>query len=257
MRSRTWGRPSRCRRCASGGLDDAVHDGVAEVHVVGGHVNLGSQHHGAFVELSAVHALEQVDVFLHGAVAEGGGRAGFGGRALLGGYLLAGLLVDVCLAFAYQALCQLEQLREIVGGVVEAVAPVIAQPVDVFLDGLHVFGILLLGVGVVETEVARAAELFGRSEVHDESLGVSDVEVAVGLGRKTGVEASAVLAGGQVVYYFLLHEAEACLVRGAVLKCLCVDFVVHVFMICKHSACSMVSFKNTKLVKIAKIWSMR
>ena len=42
----------------------------------------------------------------------------------------------------------------------------------------------LVGVGVVEAQVAVAAELPGHAEIERDRLGVADVEVAVGLGRK-------------------------------------------------------------------------
>ena len=45
----------------------------------------------------------------------------------------------------------------------------------------------LAGVGVVEPEVADAAELGGEAEIEADGLGVADVEVAVGLGRKAGM----------------------------------------------------------------------
>ena len=87
---------------------------------------------------------------------------------------------------------------------------------DVALDGLHVLGVLFLRVGVVEAEVAGAAEALGCSEVHDEGLGVADVQVAVRLGREAGVEASAVAALLEVALDFLLYEVEA---LGGLLAC--------------------------------------
>lgn len=50
------------------GVDDAVHDQVAEQHVGVGHVDLGAQDLFAVGEF-ALHALEQVEVLLDGAVA--------------------------------------------------------------------------------------------------------------------------------------------------------------------------------------------
>ena len=101
-----------------GRVDDAVHDGVAEVHVVAGHVDLGTQHVASLLELALVHALEQVEVLLHGSVAVGALDARRGGGALLCGYLLAGLLVDVGVTALDEADCQVVELGEVVGGVV-------------------------------------------------------------------------------------------------------------------------------------------
>ena len=57
----------------------------------------------------------------------------------------------------------------------------------------------LRGVGVVEAQVALAAELGGQAEVQADGLGVADVQVAVRLGRKARVHAPAVLVGLQVL----------------------------------------------------------
>ncbi len=71
-------------------------------------------------------------------------------------------------------------------------APVEAEPAHVLLDRLDVLELLLDRVGVVEAQVAAAAELGGDPEVEADRLGVADVEIAVGLGRKAGDDPSCV-----------------------------------------------------------------
>ena len=78
-------------------------------------------------------------------------------------------------------------LLKVVGAVEEIVAPVEAQPVDIFLDGVHELHIFLGGVGVVHTQVAKATKLLGGAEVDGQRLAVANVQIAVGLGGKTGV----------------------------------------------------------------------
>ena len=57
----------------------------------------------------------------------------------------------------------------------------------------------LLGrVGVVEAQVADAAEVAGQAEIEADALGVADVKVPVRLGREAGHDPAAVLAGGDV-----------------------------------------------------------
>jgi hypothetical protein len=61
--------------------------------------------------------------------------------------------------------------------------------------------LLLFRVGVVEAEVAFRADggvFQGDAEVQADRLGVADVQVAVGLRRKTG-DGGGVFAGGQVI----------------------------------------------------------
>ncbi len=191
-----------------GVIDDAVHDGIAEVHVARRHVDFGAQHARALGKLAGVHAHEEVEILLGRAVAVGRRLAGLGRGTLLRGNLLGALVVDICLALLDEAHGQVKELREIVGGVVLAVGPVEAEPVDVFLDGVDILHILLDRIGIVEAQVASAAKLLGHTEIHAYGLGMADMEVSVGLGRETRVEATAVFAGAQVGIHFLFYKTE-------------------------------------------------
>ena len=79
---------------------------------------------------------------------------------------------------------------------------------NVLLDSVDVLNVLLGGVGVVHAQVADASVLFGGAEVDADSLCVTDVEIAVRLGRKTGVNlhslASAAL--GKLLVYKIVNE---------------------------------------------------
>src|SRR5690606_20096320 len=72
------------------------------------------------------------------------------------------------------------------GGEVKMLAPVEAQPAHVPLDRFDELLLLLQGIGVVEAQIAAAAEFLGDSEVQADRLGVSDVQIAVRFGRKAG-----------------------------------------------------------------------
>ena len=137
----------------------------------------------------ACHALEQVEVLLHRAIAVRAVLAGLGQRAAVLADLVGGQVVDVGLAVLDQLDRPLVELLEIVGGVVEAV-PLEAQPAHVLLDGIDVLRLFLRRVGVVEAQVGRAAELVGQAEIEADRLGVADVQVAVGLGRKARLDAA-------------------------------------------------------------------
>ena len=83
--------------------------------------------------------------------------------------------------------------------------PLKAQPAHVVLDGGDELGVFLGRIGVVEAQVADAAELAGDAEVQADRLGMADVQVAVGFGRETGVD-DRVLAAGQVLADDLADE---------------------------------------------------
>ncbi|MNC35625.1 hypothetical protein D3C75_841140 [compost metagenome] len=89
------------------------------------------------------------------------------------------------------------QLVEVVGGVTLLAGPLEAQPLNVRLDRVNVFLVFLGRVGVVEAQVALAAEFLGQAEVQADRLGMADVQVAVGLRREAGDDLG-VLAGFQV-----------------------------------------------------------
>ena len=180
-------------RTVVGHLDDAVDDGVAEVHVGRGHIDLGAQDHRPLGELPSVHTAEEVEALPSGTVAVGTSYPRGRRRALLLGDLLGRLLIDVGVTRQDQLLGEAIQALEVVRGVVLS-APLEAQPLDVLADSVDVLHILLGGVGVVEAEVAHAAIALGDTEVHADGLSVADVQVAVGLGWEAGLQASAVLA---------------------------------------------------------------
>ena len=190
------------------GMDYAVDNRVAEVHIVACHVYFGTQHIFAFLKLTLVHALEQVEVLLYRSVAIRTFDAGSCGSAFLSGYLFAGLLIHISIAAFYHTYGQVIKLLEIVGSVIQAVFPVISKPVNIAFYGFHIFVILLLRVRVVEAQIAGSSEAFGCSEVHDEGFSMTYVKITVRLGRKACVEAAAVLAGFQIFLYFLLYEVE-------------------------------------------------
>ncbi len=133
------------------------------------------------------HAREEVEIFFDGPVAIGAVFAGLGEGAAVLADLVGGEVIDVGFAGLDELEGPLVELAEVVGGVAEAL-PVEAEPADVFLDGVDVLLLFFFGIGVVEAQVGLAAELVGEAEVEADGLGVADVEVAVGLGWKAGLD---------------------------------------------------------------------
>jgi len=81
---------------------------------------------------------------------------------------------------------------EVVRRVVEVFAPVTTEPADVGEDRLDETGFLGRRVGVVEAQVAAAAELARHLEAQQDRSRVADVQVAVRLRRETRDDAAAV-----------------------------------------------------------------
>src|SRR3954466_5437913 len=74
---------------------------------------------------------------------------------------------------------------EIVGRVIEVLAPVIAEPADVVLDRINIFLLLFGRIGIVETKGTAAAELLGHTEIEPDRLGMAEMEIALRLRGKT------------------------------------------------------------------------
>jgi hypothetical protein len=118
-----------------------------------------------------------------------------------------GLLVHVGVAGFDEVFRRAVHEVEVVAGLVEVVLglavegriPAEAQPLHRVEDGVDVFGVFLLGVGVVEAHVAHAAVVARQAKVQADALGMAHVQVAVGLGRKTGADLRRVRRAGGLV----------------------------------------------------------
>ena len=167
-------------------MQDAVEHGVAQVDVAGGHVDPGAQHARAVREFARLHAPEEVEIFLHWAVAERRVLAGLRQRAAVDADFFLRLVVDIGVAGLDQALGPVIQAVEIVRGVIEIGSPVVAEPVHVGLDGIDIFLLFLGRVGVVEAQMALAGKFLRDAEIQGNRLGMADVQIAVRLRRESG-----------------------------------------------------------------------
>ena len=177
------------------------------MHIGVRHVDFRTEDHLTFLYLTALHGFEETEVFLNRPVAERRSHTGFGRRTFLLCDLLRRLLVDIGFALFDETDSEVVELLEIVGGI-EYLAPFEAEPGDIALDSLYVFRVLFGRVGVVETEVAHAVVFLGDTEVHTDGFDMADMQVAVRLGRETGLDTSVVHSLREVFFYNLLNEIE-------------------------------------------------
>jgi hypothetical protein len=169
-----------------GGVEDAVEHRIAQVDVAGRHVDPGPEHPRPVREFAPAHPAEEVEILLDAALAPGAVAPRLFQRPAIGPHVVLGLIVDIGLAVADQVLGPTVQLLEMIGGVMEVFAPIEAEPAHVALDRVDVFLLLLGRIGVVEAQVATAAEFLRHAEIEADRLGVADVEIAVRLRREAG-----------------------------------------------------------------------
>ena len=176
---------------------DPVQDRVAQVDVGRSHVDLRAQHHRAFRVFALPHLPEELQAFGHWTVAERRVAPRLGQRAAVLADLVAGLAVHIGVTGLDQLQRDLVEGLEVVAGVVQVALaivelPVEAQPAHRIDDRVDVFLVFLFGIGVVETQVAAPRIVGCQLEVQADRLGVTDVQKAVGLGRKARADASRV-----------------------------------------------------------------
>ena len=73
------------------------------------------------------------------------------------------------------------------------------EPLDVLHDRVHIFDVFFFWIRVVETQIGVAMELVGKAEVETDGLGVTNMQIAVGLRRKARLHATLVLVRLQVL----------------------------------------------------------
>ena len=185
---------------------DPVHHRVAQLHVLVLHVDLRTQHVRPLGELAGPHASEQVEVLLDGTIPERTLDARLAVAASLRRDGLTVLVVDVGEAVRDQQFGPVVELFEIVAGVQRLPIDREAEPCDVGDDAVDEAGVLGIGIGVVETQIADAAELVGDTEVDGDRLGVADVQVAVGLRRESRLHPTTERALLVVGAYEVAHE---------------------------------------------------
>ena len=83
-------------------MTDAVEQGIAQPDVRGRHVDLRAKRARAVGELAILHPREEIEILLHGAIAERGILARFVGRAAIGVRVRGGKIADVGFALLDQ-----------------------------------------------------------------------------------------------------------------------------------------------------------
>lgn len=81
----------------------AYDDRIAEVHIGISHVNLCTEHHSAFFDLTAIHLFEKFEAFFDRTIPVRTFHTRLGRSSFLLCNLFGSLLIDICFSFLYKA----------------------------------------------------------------------------------------------------------------------------------------------------------
>src|SRR5690606_36312662 len=160
------------------------------------------------------HTSKKIQVLLDGTIAIGALAAGLGQRAAIFADLVRREAIDIGLAVANELFRPLVELVEIVGSVIEPVAPIEAEPADVLLDRPDVLVFLGRRMRAAEPKVSATAVSLGAPEFEADRFRVPDMKIAIGLGREARVHAPAVFPRAEVFLNDLRDEISWLAGRG-------------------------------------------
>ena len=139
--------------------------------------------------LAVAHFAENAQVFFRAAVSIGRVLARLEKRTAIGAHFVGTLLVDVSVAGLDQMFGKGVHPIKIIGRMIKvifrALLPVKAHPADAFLDRVNVLLVFFHRIGVVKAHVADTFVIGRQSKIQADALGVTDMQIAVGFGRKT------------------------------------------------------------------------
>ena len=141
-----------------GDVQYTIDQWVTEQHIGVSHINLRPQYECSRLALTAVHEFEEFQILFYRAITERTVGTRTCCRTLLLGNHLSTLFIDVCTSLLDKPYGKVPKFLEIVAGIVD-ICPLESQPLDIALNIFDILGILLDGVGVVETEVTDAIVL--------------------------------------------------------------------------------------------------
>lgn len=176
----------RISRAVMGAAQNAVNDGIAEIHVRRRHIDLRAQTLFAVRVFARLHLPKKPEIFLYRAVSVRAFLSRFGQRATRSADLFGRKVAYERLAVHDQFFGVFVNNAEEIGRV-HFFRPMIPYPFDVASDRLYKLRLFLGRIRVVEKQIALAAVSERGAEIDEHTLDVPDVEISVRLGRKTSL----------------------------------------------------------------------
>ena len=188
---------------------DPVNDGIPHVDIRRCHIDLGPKYLGAIRILPVLHPFKQFQILFHGAVSVGTvlSRLGKGSSVLPD--LIRSQITYKCLSLADQLHRRLIHLFKILGRIKDLSSEIRAQPFHILHDGIDELLLLLGGIRIIKTEIELTLVFLSHTIVEKYGLCMSDMQISVGFGRKTGNDLL-VLSLCQILIDDLLYKMLRC-----------------------------------------------
>ena len=165
-----------------------------------------------------------------------------GERATVFPRLFSTQITDVGLARLDQLNRKRIQLLEIVRRITHLAIPLKSEPGNIILNRVHILLTLLLGICVIEAEITQARIFRRHGKVETDGFGMTDMEIAIRLRRKSSVHAPSML---------VLFEILSNLVADKVRRSTAIDSPVSRgaigFMICHREGSSLLYWYCTSI----------
>ena len=117
------------------------------------------------------------------------------------------MLIHIGLALLYEFYRKIPKLLEIIA-CVKNLIPFEAKPLNIPLNSLNIFSILLLRVGVIHTEIAHAAIFTRHAKVDCYRLSMSDVQISIGFWRKACLNLLSILSLFKILHNLFFYEVK-------------------------------------------------
>ncbi len=160
---------------------------ITHVDVGRGHIYFGPKRLLSVRKDAVLHLLKKAKVLFHRPLTARIVLAGLRQCAAVLAHLLGCEVGHVRLSLADQLHGDLIHLVKIVAGKEQTILVIRSQPCHILLDRLHKFRLFFGRIRIIETKIELAAIFLRKAVVQKNTLGVSDVQIAVGFRREAGL----------------------------------------------------------------------
>ena len=164
-----------------------INNRISHIHIGRSHIDLCTEYFLSICKFSVLHVLKQLQVLLYAAVTVRAVLTRLSQGSTILSDLLGRKVAHISLSFLNELHSGLIHLLEIIRSKEQSVIPFCPQPFYIGFDGLYELCLLFGRVRIIKTQVELSAIFFCQSVIQQNGLGMSNVQISVGLRRKAGM----------------------------------------------------------------------